>query len=125
MDSVFTNLSRFVPMQDALSTSQFDAARTNLNAAGAQAKQSQNALYDERLKKTCTEFEAIFIKQMLDAMRQTVDHSGSLVKQGMANNIFQDMLYDEYSRKMAKAGHFGIAEMMYKQFTEKVIQPNA
>ena len=41
-----------------------------------------------RLKKACSDLEAIFIKQMLDSMRKTVNKSGFL-DGGMAENIFE------------------------------------
>lgn len=126
MDSVFTDLSRFVPMQDALDSSakaRLDLTRQNLEGAGKSVAGHLDAKNNERLKQACTEFEALFIKQMLDSMRKTINKQDDMIKPGIADNIFQDMLYDEYSRKMAKTGDFGIADMLYKQFTQKVIQP--
>ncbi len=122
-----TDLSRFVPMQDAVDASanaRINQAKQRLEGAGKQAAGAANAKDDVQLRRACTEFEALFIKQMLDAMRKTIDKSNDLVQPGMADNIFEDMLYDEYSRKMAKTGDFGIADMLYKQFTQKVIQPD-
>ena len=67
-----------------------------------------------QLYKVSQEFEAIFIKQMLNVMRKSVAKSG-LMDGGMAEDIFEDMLYDEYAQNMAKTGSFGIADMIYKQ----------
>lgn len=67
-----------------------------------------------KLYKVSQEFEAIFIKQMLNVMRKSVSKSG-LLDGGMAEEIFEDMLYDEYAKKMAVTGSFGIADMIYKQ----------
>jgi flagellar protein FlgJ len=67
-----------------------------------------------RLYKVSQEFEAIFIKQMLNVMRKSVSKTG-LMDGGMAEEIFEDMLYDEYAQKMAESGSFGIANMIYKQ----------
>jgi peptidoglycan hydrolase FlgJ len=126
MDSVFTDLSRFVPMQQALDSSaraQLDLTKQNLEGAGKSMAGNLDPKNSARLKQACTEFEALFIKQMLDSMRKTINKQDDMIKPGIADNIFQDMLYDEYSRKMAKTGDFGIADMLYKQFTQKVIQP--
>jgi Rod binding domain-containing protein len=67
-----------------------------------------------RLYKVSQEFEAIFIKQLLNVMRKSISKTG-LMDGGMAEEIFEDMLYDEYAKKMAESGSFGIADMIYKQ----------
>ena len=36
---------------------------------------------------------------------------------GFSEEIFEDMLYDEYAEKMTKTAGFGIADMLYKQFS--------
>jgi flagellar protein FlgJ len=77
------------------------------------------ATEDSKLKDACRDFEAIFIKQMLDSMRKTVQKTG-LIDGGMAENIFEDFLYDEYSKVMAKTGSFGIQDLLYRQFKDGV-----
>jgi flagellar protein FlgJ len=66
------------------------------------------------LYKACLDFESIFIKQMLDVMRKTVQKEG-LLEGGLSEDIFEDMLYDEYAKKMAATAQFGLAETMYLQ----------
>jgi flagellar protein FlgJ len=66
------------------------------------------------LYKVCLDFEALFIKQMLNVMRKTVEKQG-LLDGGMSEDIFEDMLYDEYAKKMAQTAQFGLAETMYLQ----------
>ena len=87
------------------------------NGATAKANSIKRGMVgenDKKLKKACSEFEAIFIKQMLDSMRKTVSKSG-LINGGMAEDIFEDMLYDKYAEKMSKTGNFGIKDILYKQ----------
>lgn len=71
---------------------------------------------DTKLKKVCSEFEAIFIKQMLDSMRKTINKSG-LLDGGMGEKIFEDMLYDKYADKMSSTAHFGLKDILYKQLS--------
>ncbi len=73
---------------------------------------------NSRLFKVCREFEAIFIKQMLDVMRKTVKKS-DFFHGGFTEDIFEDMLYDDYAKKMADNGHFGLSEMLYKQLAPR------
>jgi flagellar protein FlgJ len=70
-----------------------------------------------KLEEACRDFEAIFIKQMLDAMKNTVQKT-NLFGRNMAEDIFEDMLYDEYAKEMSKSTDLGIAEMMYKQLSQ-------
>ncbi len=69
---------------------------------------------NSELYKACQDFESLFIKQMLDVMRKTVSKDG-LLDGGMAEDLYQDMLYDEYAKKMAETGQFGLAQMIYNQ----------
>ncbi len=73
---------------------------------------------DEKLYKVCEEFEAIFIKQMLNAMKKTINKSDFL-HGGMAEDFFEDMLYDKYAENMAKSGDFGLARILYNQLSSK------
>ncbi len=68
------------------------------------------------LYQACQDFEAIFLKQMLNAMRQTVD-KGEMLHGGFAEEVFEDMLYDEYSKKMAQTAGFGLSELLYRQLS--------
>jgi len=71
---------------------------------------------NSKLYQVSVEFESIFIKQMLNVMRETVNKSG-LIDGGMAEEVFEDMLYDEYGQKMAKSAQFGLADSMYRQLS--------
>ena len=71
------------------------------------------------LHKAASEFEAIFIKQMLNAMKKTTLKS-SLTGISSAQNIFEDLLYDEYSKTMASTGNFGIAKSLYNQLSGRM-----
>ena len=75
-----------------------------------------DATNKEKLKEAATEFEAIFVKQMLDTMRKNLHKEDRLVEGGMAEDIFEDMLYTEYSRIMTKSGDFGIAKAINNQY---------
>jgi flagellar protein FlgJ len=70
----------------------------------------------EKLKEAASEFEALFVKQMLDTMRKTLHKEDRLIEGGMAEDIFEDMLYTEYSRLMTKSGDFGIANGIINQY---------
>jgi Rod binding domain-containing protein len=89
------------------------AARTG---AGAHTPGARNVDRSSKLYKVSVEFEAILIKQMLNAMRKSVAKSG-LLDGGMAEEFFEDMLYDEYAKKMARSAGFGLADMIVRQLS--------
>lgn len=72
-----------------------------------------------RLKEVSEDFEALMINQMLKEMRKTVNKS-DLINGGMAEQIFEDMLYDEYSKEFSKTKTFGLSDIIYNQL-EKYI----
>ncbi len=71
---------------------------------------------EEQLRSVAEDFEAIFIKQMLESMRSTLNPENRLVDTGMAGEIYEDMLYDEYAQVMSKSGGFGLADMIVNQY---------
>lgn len=73
----------------------------------------------KRLKEVSQDFEALMINQMLKEMRKTVNKS-ELINGGVAEDIFEDMLYDEYAKEFSKTKSFGLAETIYNQM-EKYI----
>lgn len=81
-------------------------------AAGAPGKVDR----DSELYRQCQEFESLFVKMMLDEMKKTVSKSG-LNDGGMAEEIFSDMLYDEYAKSMSRSAGFGLADQVYLQLS--------
>lgn len=95
------------------------------NGSGNLAQlQLQNLRYDlpqvseaEQLRQVAKDFETIFVKQMLDSMRSTLNPENRLVDTGMAGEFYEDMLYDEYAQMMSKTGGFGLADLIVKQYS--------
>ncbi len=71
------------------------------------------------LYKACEDFEALFIKQMLDVMRKTVHKEDDILGGGLGQDVFEGMLYDEYAKKMAQTAGFGLADTLYRQVSSK------
>jgi peptidoglycan hydrolase FlgJ len=74
---------------------------------------------NSELYQACQDFQTLFIKQMLDAMRKTINKDDGLLEGGMGQDVYEDMLYDEYAKKMSSTGQFGLAEMIFKQVSSK------
>jgi flagellar protein FlgJ len=72
----------------------------------------------EKLKKACTEFEALFINQLLQFMRRTIP-SSSPGMLGSGKDVYQSLFDQELSKSMAKRGGMKIGEMVYKQMMRR------
>jgi len=70
------------------------------------------------LRKSCREFEAIYINEMYKTMRKTVPDSG-LFEKDMANTLYQEMLDMEMARKTAEGDGMGIGKAMYEQLKDQ------
>lgn len=87
-----------------------------LQGSGARIAPNRPIDRSSELYKQCREFESLFVNMMLKEMRKTVDKSG-LLDGGQAEDIFQDMLYDEYAKDMTRAASFGLSDQVYLQLT--------
>jgi len=75
-----------------------------------------NADNRDELRALSGEFEALFVKIVLDSMRDTLSND-SLIPKNAGEKLFEDRLYDEYARTISKAANLGIAEMIYTQLS--------
>ncbi|MBF0322524.1 MAG: rod-binding protein, partial [Magnetococcales bacterium] len=79
----------------------------------------------KRLKEAVADFEAIFVRQMLGAMRQTIPDQGenALIKKGSGEKVFQEMLDSEYADKISRRSNgLGLKEILYKSLTEERVK---
>lgn len=105
-----------------MGTGTFDGMMNSISRFQADSAQSSEALArtrsagdDAALREAAQQFEALFVKQMLNSMRATLDTKSDMLYGGLSQDIFEDMLYDEYSRIFAKTGDLGIADLIYRQ----------
>jgi flagellar protein FlgJ len=64
------------------------------------------------VRKVAKQFEGLFINQMVSAMRKTVA-KGGLVPESNAERVYQSMLDNQYSEKMADTEQLGLSQMIY------------
>jgi flagellar protein FlgJ len=70
----------------------------------------------DRLKKTCSEFESLFLTYILKSMKATVpgleeDHGGEIIKSMFDENL---------SQEIANGGGIGIGDLLFEQLKGKV-----
>ena len=63
-------------------------------------------------RETATQFEAMFIHEMLKSMRQTIEKSD--LNGSDAEDTFQEMYDRELSQQLAKRNTLGVADMLVK-----------
>lgn len=73
---------------------------------------------DKKLMHVCIEMESLFVARMLREMRNTV-HKNALLHGGFAEEVFEDMLYDEYALRLSKTSNLGLAKMLYEELSKK------
>lgn len=80
---------------------------------------------DKRIKEVSQEFESLFVNELLKSMRKTVPENEWL-NGGMQQEVFEDMLYNEYARSISKSGGIGLGDMVYKSLkaTAASVEPN-
>lgn len=93
------------------------ASATALLHLENQSIKSPKTQKNAELQKTSHEFEAILIKQMLKAMRSTVGKD-TLLDGGFAEELYRDMLDDEYASLMSKTANLGIADLIYSRYEQ-------
>jgi flagellar protein FlgJ len=71
----------------------------------------------DKLYEQCEALETFFLKTLISSMRKTVDKTSALNDSGFAGGMYEDMLYDEYTKSFAKNSGFGFADMAYMELT--------
>lgn len=80
----------------------------------AAIKEAMEKKDEEKLKKACQEFEGYFLQQLFKEMRKTIPES-NLFEKSAGREIYEDVLYEEYSKNISRGSGMGIADMLYKQ----------
>jgi flagellar protein FlgJ len=126
IESVVNNAvsGRIKPVENSLSRmNSNDKFEAELQSAVSRNKvQTDPSKMDKTHKKlwnTCVEAESLFVGKMIKEMKKTVPKNEWL-HGGQAEDIFEDMLYDEYSMNMAKNHDFGMAKLLYNEMSRRL-----
>ena len=86
----------------------------NIPGGGAAPKNTQ-----AELKKAVTDFESLFLNQMLKVMRETVVKS-DLFHGGSGEEIYNSLFDTELSEQMAKGGGIGLGKILLGQLEQNM-----
>jgi peptidoglycan hydrolase FlgJ len=94
--------------------------RTMLNQLRSGTRGVDSAATRQALRDASTEFEAVFMNQLVSAMRKTVGDSG-LIKKSQGEKMFEGMLDEEWARGLAgRHGPGGLSDMIYQQLSRQM-----
>lgn len=68
---------------------------------------------NKELKKVAKQFEAVFVNQMIGAMRKTV-MPGGLIPESNAERVFKGMLDSENAERIADSEQLGLSQIVYE-----------
>lgn len=93
--------------------------RTQLSNATPSLQSDRKTRDLESLKESTKEFEAIFVMEMLKAMRKAVPEGG-LFPKTQAVEIFEEMIDMETARAATEGAGLGLADAMYRQMADMI-----
>lgn len=105
---------------DGSFTAESDKAALPTGAAANSARVVPDKTIDRtsELYEKSLELESYFVKMMLSSMRSTL--SGTSIngeEKSYAQNMYEDMLYDELAVSMTKNAGFGLADQIYLELS--------
>ena len=74
---------------------------------------------EKKLKKACSDLEAVFVNMMFKQMRNTVQKSG-LLDGGSAEEMYEDLLFDKYAEEVSKGEGTGLGDILYQQLAKSM-----
>jgi len=82
------------------------------------SRPGEKKLDREKLKKACSDFEALFMARMLKLMRQSIPQNG-LLGNGPGKEIYQGLMDQELAKTMSQRGGVGLGEKLYRQVLQR------
>lgn len=115
MDTSFNRILNYQTKKNE-AASQTSAQETEILSQKIQTPEREKylKLQKERLQEASYDLEAIFVNMLLKEMRKSIEKT-EMFHGGYAEDMWNDMLYDEYAKNIAKSNKFGMANMIYNQ----------
>ena len=102
------------------STSSLLKNQTVLDQLRSGNRSADPAATRQALREVSKEFEAVFLNQLVSAMRKTVGESG-LIEKGEGEKVFEGMLDEEWARNLAgRHGPGGLTDLIYRQLSRRM-----
>lgn len=85
----------------------------SVQKASAPVEKPDSVNQPDPLKEVAKNFEAVFLTQMINSMRQTVQ-KGGLVPESQAERVYQSMLDQQYAQQMADTEQIGFSHLIHE-----------
>lgn len=85
--------------------------------SGIEAPATPGAAARRKLRTISHEFEAAFLRQMFQAMRQSVPHESMSETQAQSQEMFTSMLDDKLASVAAARSHGGLGDALFRQLS--------
>ena len=69
----------------------------------------------EKLRKTATDFESMFLENSFDRMMQSEGTDGPLGENGTGGGVYRSMLNKEYAQSIVQSGGIGIGDQVMRE----------
>jgi flagellar protein FlgJ len=112
-----SNALNMMNIQSHINTPSADEVRRNLSPIDSATALGMSAEELQAVHYAAETFESYFIQIMLREMRRTIPDEGGLIPKSQAERIFTEMLDEEKSKEMARAGGIGLADVIVRQMT--------
>ncbi|MBF0286394.1 MAG: rod-binding protein [SAR324 cluster bacterium] len=81
----------------------------------------QKVKHQKELEEVSSQFEALFVNQLLATMRDSVPES-ELLPNSHGEKMFHSMLDQEYAKMASKSNSLGLGKMVYEELKPKLDQ---
>jgi flagellar protein FlgJ len=85
----------------------------------SQQRQLRQDSVDPKLYRTCQDFEAVLLKQMLEVMQSSTPMFGK----GFGGSYFQGLFQEEIAKEIAAGQGMGLADNLYAQLMRVKVKP--
>lgn len=99
--------------------SQQDLVQRKQNIDSLRDRLGDNKSKEQELRESCEGFESIFLQKMWEQMRKNVPKEGYLHSKD--EEMYQSLFDVELSKKMTSAGGIGLADMLYEQLSQQLV----
>jgi Rod binding domain-containing protein len=89
-------------------------AKTGSVEKNSQVNKEDKEAYNKRLRSACDGFEEIFVHKLFQVMRSTTDKD-TLLYGGRGEEIFQDMLDENYAKLITQSRALGLSNLIFEQ----------
>lgn len=99
-----------IQAQNAIANQAQHAASTQAHRLGGVL--NSGVVTDSEAEQAVSQFSSLLINMMIDSMRKTIAHEDSAATDGLRNEFFTDLLFQQYSELLADTDALGLNSLI-------------